>query len=506
MLSRNLLWLVVTTLLSLACYQKAQWNRHAATLSEAMTLIERHYVEPVDQRTLYEGAMRGMASGLDPYSDYIPPREYAEFRQVLDQRFGGIGVMVQRDPQSHLLTVISPLADSPASRAGLREGDVILAIDGQEIGEEPLADIVQRIHGPVGSQVQLRVRHPDTEQPVELELLRAEIRTDSVLGDSRRADGSWNFFLDDDPRILYVRITTFGERTADELRQALRSVNAQGEPAAAVIIDLRDNVGGLLPAAIATCDMFVSQGTIVSTRGRHGVETRRYEAQPDLEIAAHVPIAVLINRSSASASEIVAACLQDHARAVIVGQRSWGKGTVQNIIELEGGNSALRLTTASYWRPSNRNIHRVKDAPETVDWGVTPDPDGAIDIPTALWEQVQRYRQYRDRFPSARRPSPAEPPSPPPPPANPPSAESPSADTTEPDRVEPQREEPNRGEPKPDATSNHPAANEPAEREPAPSGASQDGAANREDRPTDPPPAVDDPQLRRAIDIVRRRL
>jgi len=398
MLARNLLWIVLTVVISLACYQKTQWNRYAATLSEAITLIERHYVEPVEQRRLFEDAMQGMATGLDSYSGYIEPREYDEFQQVLDQHFGGIGVMVELHPRTKRLTIISPIVDSPASKAGLRAGDSILAIDGADASQWTLNEAVERIHGPVGASLTLRVLHLGESTPVDIELKRAEIRTDSVLGDVRRADGSWDFFLAEDPRILYVRITTFGERTAEELRAALQAKNAAGQSPSAVVLDLRDNAGGLVNAAVAVCDMFLEEGVIVTTRGRGGVETRRYTARPDVELNRDIPLAVLVNRFSASSSEIVAACLQDNKRAVVVGERTWGKGTIQNIIPLEAGKSAFKLTTASYWRPSNRNIHRTKDAPESADWGVSADEGLTVGIAEADLRKVLRYRRFRDVY------------------------------------------------------------------------------------------------------------
>lgn len=397
MLARNFVILSVTAAVSLACYQKAQWNRHAATLSEAMTLVERNFIEPVDQRTLYENAMRGLAEGLDEHSGYIPPGDYEEFQRSLDQRFGGIGVRIERKPPTaKALAIRGLIANSPAAKAGLRAGDLITAIDGQPLDDSPLREIVKRIHGPIGSTVTLSLSRTGVDGPFDVAVVRDEIQTDSVFGDARRADGSWDFFLAEHSRIALMRIMTFGERTAEELRAALNATNARGERAEAVIIDLRDNAGGLLTAAIQSADMLLDRGVIVSTRGRDGTETRRYTARPDLVLPRNIPLAVLVNHNSASASEILAACLQDHGRAIVIGERSFGKGTVQNIIPMEGGRSALKLTTASYWRPSNKNIHRRKEARDTDDWGVSPTPDNVIPIDQNLWERIVRYRLYRD--------------------------------------------------------------------------------------------------------------
>lgn len=396
MLTRNFVILMLTAAVSLACYQKAQWNRHAATISEAMTLVERNFVEPVDQRKLYEEAMRGMAESLDDHSAYIPPGDYEEFQRSLDQRFAGIGVRVERVTPAKELVIRGLIANSPAAKAGLRAGDLITAIDGQMLDDSPLREIVKRIHGPIGTQVTLSLRRAGVDAPFDIAVVRDEIQTDSVLGDARRADGTWDFFLADCPRIALLRVTTFGERTADELRSALNATNDQGERAEAVIIDLRDNSGGLLTAAIQAADMLLDQGLIVSTRGRFGAETRRYMARPDLVLPRNIPLAVLVNHNSASASEILAACLQDHGRATVIGERSFGKGTVQNIIPLEGGRSALKLTTASYWRPSNKNIHRRQDAKDAEDWGVSPSPEDLVAIDAKQWERIVRYRLFRD--------------------------------------------------------------------------------------------------------------
>jgi carboxyl-terminal processing protease len=473
MLARNLIWTMVVSAVSLACYQKAQWNRHAASLSEAMTLIERNYLEPTSQRVLYENAMRGMVGSLDPHSGYISPKEYDEFRQVLDQQFGGIGVIVERDLETQRLTVIMPLPNSPAQKAGLQAGDAILAIDGIKIGETKLSEAVEQIHGPVGTSVLLEVLAPQAQNTREVRITRAEIPTDSVLGDARRSDGSWDFFLQEDSRILYLRVTSFGERTAEEMRAALNSVNAAGQRAAAVILDFRDNAGGLVPAAVSVCDMLLDHGVIVKTRGRGGVELRSYEAQPDLELPADIPVAVLINGSSASASEIVAACLQDHGRATVIGERSWGKGTVQTIIELDA-RSALRLTTATYWRPSDRNIHRAKDAPESADWGVRPDEGQMVAIPEADRIKIQRYRSYRDVY---RAPS-----------------TSPSPATTAPS--EPVSPQPRPGDAASASGNQSEAASDENSTEPATLEAAASG----------PPQPIDDPQFRRAIEVLQGKL
>ena len=200
-----------------------------------------------------------------------------------------------------------------------------------------------------------------------------------MLGDRRKPNDEWDFMLDKDKKIGFIRITTFSQNTTDELKKALGQLKDEG--AKGLILDLRDDPGGLLSAAVAIADMFLDKGEIVSTKGRN-TDARRYDAQKDGPYE-DLPMAVLINQNSASASEIVAAALQDHKRAVIVGQRSYGKGSVQNIIDLDGGNSVLKLTVASYYRPSGENIHRFKNAKTTDKWGVSPDPGRKSSSPPA---------------------------------------------------------------------------------------------------------------------------
>jgi carboxyl-terminal processing protease len=207
-------------------------------------------------------------------------------------------------------------------------------------------------------------------EPLAVRIERAIIETESVTGDRRKEDGRWDFLMQADPSIAYIRVEIFGEKTTAELEQALRSVR---DKAKGLILDLRDNSGGLLPTATDLCDMFLDEGTIVSTVGRFGVVESIRKANLGVEIPVNIPMVVLINHDSASASEVTAGCLQDLHRATIIGERSFGKGSVQNVVQIEGGDAALRLTSAHYLPPSGRNIHRRKDAKDSDDWGVQPD-------------------------------------------------------------------------------------------------------------------------------------
>ncbi|MBW3599012.1 MAG: S41 family peptidase [Planctomycetes bacterium] len=394
--SRNLLVILVAGVVSIACYAKAERNRYVSVLAEAMSLVEHNFLEPVDERTLFQGAMDGMVGSLgDQYSSYIPPSDFGEFQESLDQQFGGVGIVVEMHPETKLLTVMSPLVNTPAYAAGLRSGDVILEIDGQSTRDMAMSDAVAVMRGKPGSEVALTVRRPQAEAPLEFRLQRAIIPVESVLGDTRQPDGSWNYFLEENPRIGYIRMMTFGDHTVEELFKALRQY--EKHEIDALILDLRDNAGGYLNAAIDVSNMLIDTGRIVSTRGRDGAVRASYEASPSkTQFPRDKPMAVLVNGYTASAAEIVAACLQDHGRAVVVGMRSWGKGTVQNVIPIEGGDSALKLTTASYWRPSGKNIHRGKDVGEDGDWGVRPDPGFVIPLSEQAAEKIHHFRRQRD--------------------------------------------------------------------------------------------------------------
>jgi carboxyl-terminal processing protease len=416
---RNSYLLLLIAMVSLACYKKADsayrshYGRMLETIVKVFEEIDHNYIREVDDRQVFEGAIKGMVDRLDdPYSAYEPPQEAKEFQEGLDQRFGGVGIELAIDPQTRRLTVITPMIGTPAYDAGIIAGDQLLSIDGEDTTGFEMEDAVRRLRGRVGQRVKLTVLHVGHDEGVEIELTRGEINVPSVLGDWRDAQGRWQFTLASDPTTGYLRVTTFGEQTVRELRAALEELSKRGIQA--LIVDLRGNTGGYLRAAIDTCDFFVKQGEIVSVRGRetHRAEMKRgggaeadraprfknqqrHMASGNADYAAW-PMAVLVNRASASASEIVAACLQDHQRATIVGERTWGKGTVQNVIQLEGGKSALRLTIASFWRPSDKNIHRFADAKEEDDWGVRPNPGFEVKLTDDERRKLFDDRRRRD--------------------------------------------------------------------------------------------------------------
>jgi carboxyl-terminal processing protease len=397
---RNLLILLFATLVSLACYARAARNRYADTFSQAMNIVTRDYVDEVEPRVLFEGAMQGMMDQLDMYSGYTPPQEYLQFLEQIDGEFPGIGVMIDVDEKTRQITVLVPTPGSPAAKAGLMPGDVIEAVDGQSTADVPIMDVVKRIKGPAGTKVTLTLRRKSKPEPFDVVVARAKIAIESVMGDVRRADGTWIFHLADHPRIGYIRLATFAERTADDFRKALEDARP-GQDIDGLILDVRGNEGGLLKATVELSDMLLEDGLIVSTRGRAGALKSSFYAQRGAELPADFPLVVLIDRYAASASEIFAAALQDHRRATIVGERTWGKGTVQNIEELEGGKSALRITIATYWRPSGKDIHKRRNSKDSDDWGVRPDPDMEVVLAKELYEKSVRTRRKRDVTPYA---------------------------------------------------------------------------------------------------------
>ena len=369
--------------------------------ADTLGQVEKNYVQPVDRRELLEAAIRGMLTKLDPHSSYISPAELDRFKTSVENEFGGIGVTVAQEGGQ--LTVVSPILGSPAYKSGIRGGDWLTEIDGQATTGWSIDEAVRRVKGKIGTTVKVTVKRPDGKTE-SLDVPRELVRVDSVLGDRRKADDTWNYFLNEEKKIGYIRITNFSRHTADELRTALGDLSREG--LAGLILDLRYNPGGLLTAAIEVTDLLVPEGRIVSTEGRAG-PLRVWDARKEGTFEGF-PIAVLVNRTSASASEIVTACLQDHHLATIVGQRTWGKGSVQNVIELEEGRSALKLTTAGYVRPSGKNIHRREGAADADDWGVRPDTGFEVALTAEESEAYQADRRKRDAI--VARPADASPP------------------------------------------------------------------------------------------------
>ncbi len=370
--------------------QDEEYYRLLKLFADTLDQVDRNYVKDVSRRELMEAAIRGMLTKLDQYSNYIPPQDIRQFKSSVESEFGGIGIQVSAE--DGILKVISPIVGSPAYRGGVMAGDIISQIEGKPTKGITIDEAIKKLKGKVGTTVKITVKHPGDLGTEQVALKREIVRVDTVLGDTRDDKDKWNFMLDDKEKIAYIRITSFSRRTTEELKAALETLTEK--ELKGLVIDLRFNPGGLLSSAIEISDMFVSEGRIVSTKGR-AVPERVWDAHKK-DTYEDFPIAILVNHYSASASEIVSACLQDHERAVIIGERTWGKGSVQNIIQLEDGASALKLTTAGYRRPSGKNIHRSKDAKDSDDWGVTPNEGYEVKLKTAQIAAIVKARRDRD--------------------------------------------------------------------------------------------------------------
>src|SRR5437660_5434995 len=317
---------------------------------DVFELVRNGYVDDVKDDTLVEGAINGMLTALDPHSNYLNSKNFNDMKVQTRGEFGGLGIEVSME--SGLVKVVSPIDDTPAARAGLKPGDLITHLDGDPVQGMTLPEAVEKMRGLVGSEIKLTIRR-EGKEPFDVKLTRATIRIQSIRS-----------HLEGDT-IGYVRITTFNEQTDVGLNNAMKNLKQQaGNKLSGVILDLRNNPGGLLDQAVAASDAVLHKGEIVSTRGRRSAEAQRYNARPG-DIASGLPVAVLINGGSASASEIVAGALQDHHRAVLIGTKSFGKGSVQTIIPL-AGHGAMRLTTARYYTPSGRSIQARGIDPDIV--------------------------------------------------------------------------------------------------------------------------------------------
>ena len=396
---RNLLLFLSTAIISYACYVRAEQNPYARYVSSSYATIDRwSLVNPPDQE-LFDGALNGMVEVLnrrgDEHSMFVDEMDRDEFREDLIQEFGGIGVRILQLGDPPQLTIVGPPEPgTPAFRADIRSGDVVVGIDGKNTDGLDMKEVLKLMRGPIGSVVVLSVIHPEEDEPTDVDITRDTITVDSILGDYRDENNKWQFHLLDDTRIGYMRITKFGDKTETELTKHLAEITAEGVQA--LILDVRDNYGGSLDAAVGISDLFLRAGQpIVTTRDRDE-EIRERFVSTGRGGYLELPLAVLINHNSASASEILAACLQDYKRAVIVGQRTYGKGTVQRLLPIESGRSLLKLTTATYWRPSEQNIHRMPTDTEADPWGVKPDPGFEVPIDNGQYLLWRKYRYRRD--------------------------------------------------------------------------------------------------------------
>lgn len=382
----NFYFLLIAVALYVLCSGTTLRDR---VLVQTLHRIEEKSLSEPPERLLFEGAMAGMTHSLDGYSTYIPHVEQKEYEEELDNRFDGIGIVFQQNPLDKRLEIIYPLPESPAFRAGLRSGDTLLRIDGREVQNLSFSEIAGLFKGKPGRELSVTVQPFGRSTSVERKLERAPVLRPSVEGDRIDLQGRRVFHLADNPALGYLRITSFSDRSALEVQEALQRITES--KVEGLILDLRDNPGGYVGVSVRIANFFIrptpEQDAIVSTRFRNGATKYVYRAD-DAGDVFELPMVVLIDGESASAAEILAACLQDYDRATIVGTRSYGKGTVQEIFTLPINSGILQLTDASYWRPSNRNIHRAEDASASDQWGVTPDPEGLLPV-----SALQRHAQ-----------------------------------------------------------------------------------------------------------------
>ncbi len=323
----------------------------AQALAEVLERVHEDYVDPVDDHELMQNAIRGLVAGLDPHSAYLDDEQYDEMKITTTGNYTGVGIEVSI--QDDAVTVIAPIEDTPAANAGILPGDVVTSIDGVDIDQSDLSDAVARMRGKVGSKVKVGIERKGISEPLSFELVRANVQVHSVKQEML------------EPGYGYLRITTFSETTGADLKTALTALRmtAQGK-LKGLVLDLRNNPGGVLEAAVSVSDAFLEDGIIVTASGRTPESHFEMDATPG-DLIDGAPIAVLVNGGSASASEIVAGALKDHHRATLVGQTTFGKGSVQTIMPLADGR-AIKLTTSRYFTPSGASIHQKGITPDIV--------------------------------------------------------------------------------------------------------------------------------------------
>jgi carboxyl-terminal processing protease len=311
--------------------------------------VRADYVEPVTDRDLINNSLNGMLTGLDPHSSYMTAKQFADMQVQTKGQFGGLGLEVTSD--AGLIKVITPMDGTPAYRAGLKTGDLIIAINGKSLDGLDLNDAVDRMRGEPNTKITLTLKRPNVDKPLDVtmtrEIIHIQVVRSALYG-----------------KTAYIRLSSFDEETESGMRAAFNKLKKQaGGSLNGLILDLRNDPGGLLDQAVAVCDDFITSGEVVSTRARHPADSQRMDAH-GTDITGGLPLVVLINEGSASASEIVAGALQDHRRSITLGVRSFGKGSVQTVMPLPGDNGAIRLTTARYYTPSGRSIQGLGIKPD----------------------------------------------------------------------------------------------------------------------------------------------
>lgn len=318
--------------------------------SDVLDIIEKNYVDPVESKELIRGAIRGMIGSIDPHSAFLLPEAYKELQIETKGEFSGLGIVITM--HNNVVTVVSPIEGSPAYEAGVKAGDQIVKVDGEDTKNMLLWEAVKKMRGKKGTTVLITVRREGVSEPIDFIIVRDIIPLESVRSYALK------------PGFGYIRITNFRESTADDVVSALERFKKENEPIKGLILDLRDNPGGLLDQAIQVADIFLDKGTIVSIKGRREDHSKVYEAHPGKEKYAY-PTVVLVNGGSASASEILAGALQDHGKALVLGTTSFGKGSVQTVEPLRDG-SGLKLTIARYYTPNGHSIQARGIIPDVV--------------------------------------------------------------------------------------------------------------------------------------------
>lgn len=353
--------------------------------TNVLALVQKNYVDPVSTKQLIDGAITGMLAALDPHSAYLPPDLYKELQVDTRGSFGGLGIEITT--RNNVLTVVSPIEDTPAYRAGIKPGDQIIKIQDEFTKDMPLVEAVKKMRGPKGTKIHLTLRREGVPNLIEETLTREVIKIQSVK--SRMLDKGYG----------YIRITQFQERTDDDLQHALSNLDHEnGAPIAGLVLDLRNNPGGLLTQAVKVSDEFVDSGLVVYTDGRLEGQKQKYFAH---KAGSHTdfPMIVLVNGGSASASEIVAGCLQDHKRALVLGTQTFGKGSVQTILPLDE-SAAIRLTTARYYTPNGRSIQATGITPDVI-VETTPitqaKAEGGSGFPSIREENLPRHFEQKGK-------------------------------------------------------------------------------------------------------------